>query len=93
MPIIEKLAAMFPKVDITCRWADDDTGNNTGYVEIIDGELYESEIESGSKEAYENYFEVHKTDCESVGLIYNEEEDNYEWADDEDIDFDIEATK
>lgn len=57
-PVIRKLAEMYPRVKIEHWWADEDTGNNTGYRIFEEGKETEESVgyyENCSKEAYSCY--------------------------------------
>lgn len=57
-PVIRKLAEMYPGARIEHWWADEDTGNNTGYRIFEDGKEAEDSAgyyENCSKEAYSCY--------------------------------------
>lgn len=59
LPIIEKLIELFPKINFTHTWADEDTGYNVGKIERQDGETFTYDIENGSNEAYELAFDLY----------------------------------
>lgn len=57
-PVIRKLAEMYPGIKIEHWWADEDTGNNTGYRIFENGKEAEESVgyyENCSKEAYSCY--------------------------------------
>lgn len=78
--LISKLSEMFPKVRIELKYADEDSGSNTGRFVFEGGEQKTGIIYPGqSKEAYENCFEVNPGDREYYQLVngryeYKEEE-------------------
>lgn len=59
VPIIEKMAKMFSDVEIIYDYADEDSGCNTGSCVCRHGNVFESHIDNGSKEAYDIYFDLH----------------------------------
>lgn len=63
-PVIDKLAELFPAVQITHYWADEDVGNNCGHTVYSEGGKETIFIIDQSREAYEIY--VHcwgETEC------------------------------
>lgn len=56
-PVIKKLAEMYPESHIEHLWADEDTGNNTGFRQYDDGVWTECYDDSCSNDAYERYIE------------------------------------
>lgn len=54
IPVIEKLAEMYPDVEIEHYWADEDMGNNSGYCYYHNGEISGGYDET-DQEAYEHY--------------------------------------
>jgi hypothetical protein len=42
-PVLEALSKKFPKVKITCRYADEDIGSNCGTLTFLAGELVDEE--------------------------------------------------
>jgi len=52
VPVIRRLATIFPDITFTWQWADEDYGNNLGEVKITDGHVvYRRMIEEGTREA------------------------------------------
>ena len=82
--IYEALAKMFPDVEISFDWADEDAGYNVGSGNLDDGKLYYTELEGGSKEAFELYMEIWQNED---FYIWDEEKQEYifndNWDDDE----------
>jgi hypothetical protein len=56
-PVIDKLAEMFPDVEIRHIWSDEDMGNNCGEAYYSCYGKCESDVYDGSQEAYAIYFE------------------------------------
>lgn len=84
MPIISKLAELFPDLDIAYRWADEDIGSNVGSARFSGGKLVEENLpEPCSKEAYELAAEVWDSTVEEFGFRFNVDIGNYEYPDDE----------
>lgn len=50
-PVIQKLSEMFPNVEITLRFADEDFGHNCGEIVFLAGEAEENLPEEGSTKA------------------------------------------
>ena len=58
-PVIDELAHRYPMMVFEHWWADEDAGQNTGYKEYLsDGTTIEGYFNSGSNEAFENYFSL-----------------------------------
>lgn len=55
IPVIDKLAEMYPEAHIEHWWADENTGSNTGYREYADSEWSGGYNADDSDEAYECY--------------------------------------
>lgn len=68
-PIVEQIAKMFPKIQIIWEYADEDTSSNTGSYIIKSGKTFYHEIENGSSEAYEMYFNLHPDRREDYELV------------------------
>lgn len=52
VPVIRRLATIFPDITFTWKWADEDYGNNLGEVKIAGGHVsHRRMIEEGTKEA------------------------------------------
>lgn len=54
-PVIDKLAYIFPDIQITHRWSDEDIGSNCGHVVYKNGEKTADMIVDQSDDAYEIY--------------------------------------
>lgn len=84
LEIYNALAKMFPNIEISFDWADEDAGYNVGSGNLDDGKLYYSELEGGSKEAFELYMEIWQTedfyiwDDEKQEYIFNDNWDEEE---------------
>lgn len=73
LPILEKLATMFPTVEITLTWADEDAGSNVGRVSVRGEEVKEEfQPDSRTTEAWEIYFELHPDGRENYELVNGE---------------------
>ena len=57
IPIVIALAKKFPDIDFVWKYADEDTGSNTGKITYKDNNLDITEFENGSAEAYAMYVE------------------------------------
>lgn len=70
LPVLEKLAEKFPDVIIDFKWADEDTGTNTGHIVVKGGEvLVDERPKNRSKEAYEMRFDLVPEDKENYKLV------------------------
>ena len=76
-PVIEKLAEMFPDVQITHEWADEDIGCNCGRREYADGELVEEFFPLDGRDAYEFAAGVWDEELLDWGLVLNSDETDY----------------
>lgn len=78
--LMEKMSAEFPEIKILYKYADEDSGSNTGSLVIQNGETLEfTKPESQSKEGYELYFELHPDSVNNYKLVG----DKYEYVDEE----------
>ena len=68
-PILEKLSGMFPDVEITHEWADEDIGHNCGRRLYQDGQCVEEWMPEFEEEAVEFACEVWGTSPEDEGLL------------------------
>lgn len=78
--IIEAMSKQFPDVTINYDYADEDTGYNVGIYVFKDGLVSHTEIENGSKEAYELAFKLRPEYAEHYHLV----DGNYEYKDNDD---------
>ena len=82
--LIFKLAWMFPDVIIKYGWADEDFGYNVGELTYKDTEILESiKPQGGSKEAYELALSITQSTPQEHGLIFNVENNNYEFKEED----------
>ena len=68
-PILERLSEMFPDMEITHEWADEDIGNNCGRCSYLGGERTEEWTPDFEEEAVEFACEVWGTSPEDEGLL------------------------
>lgn len=79
-PVIKRLSELFPKVQITLEYADENIGYNVGNHTFRKGELITSFApEGGSYEARKSAFEIKQVDpvdhgCDPISLEYIKEE-------------------
>lgn len=86
MPIITKLAQMYPDIRMEYQWADEDIGSNVGRADFENGELVEEYIpEPQSKEAYELAAEIHDFELRDFGYVLSENTQNYEYHNEDEI--------
>lgn len=77
-PVLDKLSQMYPDIEFTHEWADEDIGNNCGRRILQNGECIESYYPRSSKEAIEFATEVQGyTDPIEYGLVLNASETDY----------------
>lgn len=71
-PILQKLSEMYPEIEITHRWADEDFGMNCGERGYRNGEITGEYIPNGgSIEAYDFSADVLECDVADYGLRMN----------------------
>ena len=70
-PVMEKLAQMFPDVEMSHAWADEDLGSNCGRVLYIGGECVEEYIPETNIEAMEFACSVWEYDTAELGYMKN----------------------
>lgn len=79
IPVISKLAEMYPDVSFKYGWADEDLGANVGTAEFEGGKLVQDRyFNDCSREAYELAAEIWEYDLESMGYVLNAETQTYE---------------
>ena len=82
MPVITKLAQMYPDISFEYRWADEDIGANVGIAEFKGGEVVHDEYYNDfSREAYEFAAELWGLDLEEMGYVFDEKTQTYEYRD------------
>ena len=87
MPIISKLAEMYPDISFEYQWADEDFGVNVGMAEFENGDVVHDEFyEARSREAYELAGELWELDLKAEGYIFDEKTQTYEYHGPEDQD-------
>lgn len=87
-PILDKLASMYPDVEIEHEWSDEDFGYNLGRRTFKDGKEVELYIPDTLKESYEFALKVQGFEfMEEMGLTLNATENNYIsiWNEDYDV--------
>lgn len=78
--LIQKIAWIFPNVEVEYSWCDEDFGYNLGKYRFKDTEVLEEFIpKGGSKDAYELGFEIEQCIPEDKHLKFNSKTDNYEY--------------
>lgn len=83
--LIQKLAWIFPNVEIEYSYCDEDFGCNLGRYRFKNTEILEEYLpNSGSKEAYELGLEIEQCKPEEKYIRFNPKIDNYEYFYDED---------
>lgn len=77
--IVEAISKRFPEIYFVYKYADEDTGSNTGVYSLKNGILSETHFEDCSIEAYDLYFELNPKDKENYKLV----DGSYEWIDED----------
>ena len=76
-PILEKLAEMYPEINIKHEWADEDIGVNCGRYCYSKGERMEEYFPEEQKERLEFAAEFMQVDLKEYGLFLNANEKEY----------------
>jgi hypothetical protein len=77
LPVIEELSSMFPNVEITLEFADEDFGHNCGQVVFLGGDSIDENIpQGGSAEAYVLAAKINDMGLEHIfyNIGYSEDE-------------------
>lgn len=82
-PILEKLSELYPNVEISHSWADEDIGSNCGRRIYINGCLTESYCPEYGRDSYEFAAEVLDLDLAEEGFVLSEDGSQYVYADDD----------
>lgn len=70
IPVVDRLASLFPEVELIHKWADEDTAYNCGERQYVNGKLHsEFSPNGGSKEAYELAFDLRPYIADDYELI------------------------
>lgn len=76
--LMQKLAWIFPEIEIEYSFYDEDTGYNIGQYIFKDTDIIKQYVpEGGTKEAYDLVFELSGKTPEEMGFEYSENENNY----------------
>ena len=79
-PIVQRLSELFPDINISYLYADEDCGYNTGRGKFVAGKCETEEYpQGGSREAYEIYFDTHPDSRKY--FLFNDVIGNYEYND------------
>lgn len=76
-PIMQRLSEMFPKIEITHEWADEDIGMNCGRYAYYDGERIEEYYPESNREQIEFAARVMDSDPTDWCLYLNASETDY----------------
>ncbi len=88
-PVIAKLAEMYPAVEFTHEWADEDIGVNCGRYTYQNGERMEEYYPETEVEAISFAAKVMDSDPRDWGLYLNAKGNRYLYLDDEDNDYEL----
>lgn len=78
--IVQRLSELFPDINISYLYADEDCGYNTGRGKFVAGKCETEEYpQGGSREAYEIYFDTHPDSRKY--FLFNDVIGNYEYND------------
>lgn len=84
-PVMQRLSEMFPEIEITHEWADEDIGMNCGRFAYYNGERCEEYFPETEKERLEFAARVMEIDLEDYGLFLNAAGTEYIKIPDEDF--------
>lgn len=84
-PILTKLSEMFPDIEFTHKWADEDIGANCGERTYLAGEVIGEDIPDYGKRSYEFAAEVLDCDLLDYGLVINATDTDYVWCDGDEL--------
>ena len=76
-PVIEQLAKMYPDVNITHKWADEDIGSNLGEYEYADGERIREHFPDTNKESIDFALEMWGVTPDELRLVENAHGNDY----------------
>lgn len=79
-PVLLELSRLYPEIEITHAWADEDIGNNCGRYQYLAGEITEEFLPDFGRESYEFAASVMNTDLSDYGLVLNADETDYIWT-------------
>lgn len=79
-PVLLELSRLYPEIEITHSWADEDIGNNCGRYQYLGGNFTEEFFPDFGRESYEFAADVMNTDLSDYGLVLNADETDYIWA-------------
>lgn len=71
VPVIQKLSEMYPNIELTLEFADEDLGQNCGEMKFKDGDIFEEYIPQTGKEAIEFAARVWEYDLSDFQLHLN----------------------
>ena len=71
VPVIQKLSEMYPNIELTLEFADEDLGQNCGEMKFKDGDIFEEYIPQTGKEAIEFAAKVWEYDISDFQLHLN----------------------
>ncbi len=71
IPVIQKLSEMYPNIELTLEFADEDLGQNCGEMKFKDGDIFEEYIPQTGKEAIEFAAKVWEYDLSDFQLHLN----------------------
>lgn len=71
VPVIQKLSEMYPNIELTLEFADEDLGQNCGEMKFKDGDIFEEYIPQTGKEAIEFAAKVWEYDLADFQLHLN----------------------
>ena len=71
VPVIQKLSEMYPNIELSLQFADEDLGQNCGEMKFKDGDIFEEYIPQTGKEAIEFAARVWEYDLSDFQLHLN----------------------
>ena len=76
-PVIQKISEMYPEVEITHSWANEDYAQQCGVRTYLGGEVIESHIPQTNKETIEMAVEIWGDSLEDCGLVLSADGSDY----------------
>ena len=90
LPVIDKLAEMYPELSFHYCWANEDLGYNVGEIEYAHGKRTREFIpEDGSAKAYELAADIMGINLEAMGFFFNKKTGSYEYVPAQDLDMEM----
>ena len=80
LPVLRELSRLYPEIEITHEWADEDIGHNCGHYVFSGGKMTEGWMPADGRDSYEFAASVLGEDLADFGLVLNADETDYIYA-------------